>query len=205
MSIDLQIQKRNGTGKKIARKLRHEQLIPGIIYGDNKEPMLVAIGEKELLMSCYSLSFFGHIIDVKLDGKAEKVLPRDISFDVVTGMPLHVDFQRIAKGAKIKINVPVEFENEDKSPGMKKGGVVNFVVHTLECLCPADSIPEKILIDMSGKDLGYSFTLDQVDLPAGVEPSHPDRDHIIATIVAPRTGAAEESTSTEAESEAAAS
>lgn len=193
MSINLNITVREKTGKKAARKLRHENLVPGIIYGDNKEPTLVQIGEKELLASCYTLAFLGHLIDVKIGSETQKVLPRDVSFDVVTGMPIHVDFQRIAKGAKLKINVPVEFENEEKSPGMKKGGVVNFVVHSLECLCPVEAIPEKIVIDMSGKELGHSFTLDHVKLPAGTEAVNPERDHIIATIVAPRTGASEES------------
>ena len=206
MTISLNIAIREGSGKKAARKLRHEGFIPGIVYGDDKEPVLISIGEKELLASCYSLAFLGHILDVKLGSVNEKILPREIVFHPVTDRPMHVDFQRISKNSKIKVHIAVEFENEDKSPGMKKGGVINFVVHQLECLCPSDSIPERIVLDLSGKEIGDNFTLDDVKLPKGVEPTNPERDHVLAAIAGARVAKADdtESSSEEATEETAA-
>lgn len=192
--MDLKIEKRELAGKKAARRLRHEGFIPGVIYGDMKEPVLVSVGEKELMAACYSSSFFSHIIDVTIGSTTEKILPRDISFDTVTDCPIHVDFQRISKNAKVRVSIAVEFANEEKSPGMKKGGVINFVVHQLECLCSPESIPEKLVLDLSGKEIGDSFTLDQIQLPNGVSAAHPERDHTIATLVSSRVSGSESST-----------
>jgi large subunit ribosomal protein L25 len=186
MSSNLKIIERSAAGKREARKLRHNGFVPGIIYGDNKEPMKVAIGGKELTAECYSLSFLGHVIDVKFGSSSEQIIPRSIDFDPVTDKPIHIDFQRISKNSKIKIHIPIEVENELKCPGIKKGGIVNFVVHQLECTCSPDSIPEKIVLDLSGKDIGESLLLESVVLPKGASAANPERDAVLATIVAAR-------------------
>ncbi|MDR0640278.1 MAG: 50S ribosomal protein L25/general stress protein Ctc [Holosporales bacterium] len=200
MSSSLKIAKRETSGKKAARRMRHNGLVPGIIYGDSKEPTLVEIGEKELKIECQSAAFFGHTIELRLGSVLEKFIPKKVDFHPVTDAPIHVDFQRISKGEKIKVSIPVEFINDDKSPGMKKGGVINCIVHRLECYCSPDSIPEKISLDLSGREIGSSFILAEIELPEEVVPVNAERDAVIATIVGARTGAtddASESTETD--------
>lgn len=205
MASNIKISERVVSGKREVRKLRHEGLVPGIIYGDNQEPTKVSVGEKELMAECYTLAFFNRIIDVTIGKKKDKVLPRSISFDPVTDRPLHIDFQRISKDAKIKISIPVETINEDKCPGLKKGGIINFVVHQLECLCSPENIPEKILLDLSGKEIGESFLLDNTNLPEGVVAANAERDAVLATIVGTKAGGDDEGTSSTAASTEAAS
>ena len=169
--------------------------MPGVIYGDEKAPVLVSVGEKELIAECYASAFLGHVIEAKIGAKLEKFLPKQIEFDPVTDRPVHIDFLRISKNSKVKVSIAIEFVNEDKSPGIKKGGIVNVVVHKLECLCSPDAIPEKLTIDLSGKDIGDGFMLDKLDLPKGVTPVNAERDAVIATIVSSRM--TEEETTTE--------
>lgn len=183
MASNLIVTARDVSGKSAMRKLRHEGLVPGVIYGDNKEPILVSVGEKELLAECYTLAFLGHVIEAKIGSKNEKFLPKEIEFDPVTDRPIHVDFLRISKNSKVKISIAIEFVNEDKSPGLKKGGIINTVVHRLECFCSPESIPEKILIDLNGKDIGATFLLENMELPEGVSPVNAERDAVIATLV----------------------
>lgn len=196
MASNLVVTERSASGKKVARKLRYEGFVPGIIYGDKKTPVLVSVGEKELIAECYSSAFLGHVIEAKIGTKLEKFLPKQIEFDPVTDRPVHVDFLRVSKNSRVKVSIAIEFVNEDKSPGIKKGGVVNVVVHKLECFCSPDSIPEKLTIDLSGKDIGDGFMLDMLDLPKGVTPVNAERDAVIATIVA--TKMVEEETVAEA-------
>lgn len=186
MASNLVVSERTATGKKAIRKLRHEGFVPGVIYGDNKEPVLVSVQEKELLAECYTLAFLGHIIEAKIASKTEKFLPKEIDFDPVTDRPVHIDFLRVSKNSKVKVSIAVEFINEDKCPGIKKGGVINIVVHRLECLCSPDSIPEKIIVDLTDKDLGESFLLENLDLPNGIVPVNRERDAVIATLVESR-------------------
>ena len=200
MTSNIKIFERTTSGKREVRKLRHEGFVPGIIYGDNKEPTKVSVGEKELLAECYTLAFFGHIIEVNLGKTKEKILPRAISFDPVTDKPLHIDFQRVSKDAKIKISVPVETINEEKCPGIKKGGIINFVVHQLECFCSPDNIPEKILLDLSGKEIGESFLLENTILPEGVFAVNAERDAVLATLVGAKVGGDKDETSAESSS-----
>lgn len=197
MASSLIITKREVSGKREMRKLRHEGLVPGVIYGDNQEPTLVAVGEKELIAECYSLAFLGHVIEAKLGSKTEKFLPKEIEFHPVTEMPIHIDFQRISKDSKVKVSIAVEFINEDKSPGIKKGGVINFVVHRLECFCSPESIPEKIVLDLAGKEIGESFVLENMKLPEGVVPVNAERDAVLATLVGSRVSSSNNNTSSE--------
>ncbi len=195
MASNLVVTARSANGKKAARKLRHDGYVPGVIYGDEKAPVLVSVGEKELIAECYASAFLGHVIEAKIGTKLEKFLPKQIEFDPVTDRPIHVDFLRVSKNSKVKVNIAIEFVNEDKSPGIKKGGIVNVVVHKLECLCSPDAIPEKLTIDLSGKDIGDGFMLSNLALPKGVTPVNAERDAVIATIVSARM--TEEETSTE--------
>lgn len=186
MASNLVVSERTATGKKAIRKLRQEGFVPGVIYGANKEPVLVSVQEKELLAECYTLAFLGHIIEAKIGSKTEKFLPKEIDFDPVTDRPVHIDFLRVSKNSKVKVSIAVEFINEDKCPGIKKGGVINIVVHRLECLCSPDSIPEKIIVDLTDKDLGESFLLENLDLPNDIVPVNRERDAVIATLVESR-------------------
>lgn len=202
MTSSLIISARDVSGKRAIRKLRHEGYIPGIIYGDNKEPVLVSVKEKELLAECYTLAFLGHVIEAKIGNKTEKFLPKEIEFDPVTDRPVHIDFLRVSKNSKVKISVAIEFANEDKCPGIKKGGVINIVVHRLECFCSPEAIPERLVVDLTDKDMGHSFLLKDLNLPEGVSPANPERDAVIATLVGSRISAddseSSEGTSTEA-------
>ena len=183
MSSNLVVMDRGESGKKSVRKLRYEGYVPGVIYGDGKAPVLVSVREKELLAECYSSAFLGHVIEANINGKSEKFLPKQVEFDPISDRPMHVDFLRISENSKVKVSIAIEFINEDKSPGIKKGGVVNVVVHKLECFCSPESIPEKLTIDLSGKDIGEGFTIDKMKLPEGVVPVNAERDAVIATIV----------------------
>ncbi|MDR0942274.1 MAG: 50S ribosomal protein L25/general stress protein Ctc [Holosporales bacterium] len=203
MTSNLKIIKRDVFGKRETRKLRKDGFVPGVIYGADAEPVLVAVGEKELIAECYSSSFLGHIIDAKIGNKAEKFLPKEITFHPVTDKPIHIDFQRISADSKVKIGIAVEFVNEDKSPGLKKGGVINVIIHKLECLCSPTAIPEKIIVDVADKDIGYSFLLEDIKLPRGISPAFPERDAVLATIVGATSSEADEKTATgEEEAEA---
>ncbi|GHT89390.1 50S ribosomal protein L25 [Alphaproteobacteria bacterium] len=201
MASELRISERLGSGKREARRLRHNGFVPGIIYGTEKEPLKVAVGEKELLSECYSSAFMGHVINTKIGSCNEKILPRSVDFDPVTDRPVHVDFLRVSKDSKVKIHIPIEVINADKCAGLKKGGLVNFVVHQLECLCSPDAIPDKLVLDVARKEIGESFALDSLKLPAGVSAAHPERDAVIATLVGAKVSDdADKTASTEGQS-----
>ena len=194
MASSIIVTERSASGKKSARKLRHEGFIPGVIYGDNKAPVLVSVGEKELVAECYTSAFLGHVIEAKIGSVTEKFLPKEIEFDPVTDRPVHIDFLRVSKNSKVKVSIAIEFINEDKSPGIKKGGLINVVVHKLECFCSPESIPEKLIIDLAGKDIGDGFLLENMELPEGVSPVNAERDAVIATIVGSKLMTEEEDT-----------
>jgi large subunit ribosomal protein L25 len=192
MGSVLRIAKRGASGSRVSKKLRHEGLVPGVVYGCGEDPVLVEVGEKELKSECESAAFFSRVIEAALGNGTEMFLPKKVDFHPVSDRPIHIDFQRVSKDSKVKVQVPIEFENDDRSPGIKKGGVVNVVVHKLECNCSPYSIPERIVLDLTGKEIGDSFTLADIKLPDGVSPLHSDKDSVIATIVGAR---AEESES----------
>ncbi|MDR1609732.1 MAG: 50S ribosomal protein L25/general stress protein Ctc [Holosporales bacterium] len=201
MALGLKIVTRSASGKRETRKLRHDGFVPGIIYGGNAAPRLVAVNAKELSLECGDPAFLGHVIDAEIDTERERFLPKEIVLHPVTGYPVHVDFQRVSKDSRVKIGIIVEFANELKSPGLKKGGIINVVVHKLECLCSPVSIPPVITIDVAGKDIGDSLLLADIELPDGVVAAHPERDAIIATIVGARVSAADTTTSDETSEE----
>ena len=191
---------RNSTGKGSARAARRAGRIPAIIFGDKKETISIDIEEREYKKLMNQSGIFNRLLELSVDGKSNLVLTRDIQFHPVTENPLHVDFLRIGKGSNINVSVPVSFINEELSPGLKTGGVLNTVRFELELMCPADSIPEKIEINLEGLVVGDSIKISSVNLPDGVSSTITDRDFTIATIAAP-TVMSEVSTEETAETE----
>ena len=191
---------RNSTGKGSARAARRAGRIPAIIFGDKKETISIDIEEREYKKIMNQSGIFSRLLDLSVDGKSNLVLTRDIQFHPVSENPLHVDFLRIGKGSNINVSVPVSFVNEELSPGLKTGGVLNTVRFELELMCPADSIPEKIEINLEGLVVGDSIKISSVNLPDGVSSTITDRDFTIATIAAP-TVMSEVSTEEAAETE----
>jgi len=199
---ELKAQARSGVGKGAARALRREGLIPAVIYGDKKAPLPIAISYNEAMKSIYAGGFLSHVITVDIDGEKHRVIPRDYQLDVVSDKALHVDFLRIGKGSKINVQVPVHFVNELESPGIKRGGVLNIVHHTLDLTVDADNIPEEIVIDLTGLDVGQSIHISSIKLPAGASDHSHETDLTIATIVAPSGLRAEEAGAAEGEAKA---
>lgn len=184
---------RDRVGKGAARELRRQGLIPAVIYGDKKPPLAISISYKEAMLAIYGGGFLSHVIDIDVDGEAHKVIPRDYQLDPVRDFALHVDFLRIGKGSRITVDVAVHFANQDQCPGLKRGGVLNVVRHTVEVSCPADAIPEELVLDLSEAQVGDSLHISAVALPEGVKPTITDRDFTIATIAAPSSFRSEES------------
>ena len=191
-AIELKAQARSGVGKGAARALRREGLIPAVIYGDKKPPLAISISYNEAMKAIYAGGFLSHIISVDVDGEKHRVIPRDYQLDPVKDKALHVDFLRIGKGAKINVQVPVHFANEEASPGIKRGGVLNVVHHTLDLTVDADNIPEEVVIDLTGLDVGQTIHISSIKLPAGASDHSHEADLTIATIVAPSGLRAEE-------------
>jgi len=184
-SSTLKAEARERVGKGSARALRREGKIPAVIYGDKQAPLAITVSAKEIYYRIYNGGFSTTVLDIDVDGKTYHVLPKEYQLDKVKDTPLHVDFLRVGKNSVVTVNVPVHFENEEQSPGLKRGGVLNVVRHEVEVHCPAEAIPEAIVVDLTGTDLGDSIHISAVKLPKGVEPTITDRDFTIATIAAP--------------------
>lgn len=183
--LTLSAELRERAGKGASRALRNEGRVPAVIYGSNKEPVAIHLEEKALVKALMTGHFFNSMIAVDVDGKAQNTVAKDVAFHPVTDRPLHVDFFRVAKNATIAVEVPVHFTNEDASPGLKRGGVLNIVRHEVELSVEASHIPESIEIDLAGYDVGDSIHISAVKLPKGATPTITDRDFTVATIVAP--------------------
>ena len=172
-------------GKGASRALRREGRVPAVVYGGKDEVLAVHVEEKELRRQLGTGHFFNSVVDVEIDGKKVRTLPKDVAFHPVSDRPLHVDFLRLAADAKVHVNVPVHFVNQEASPGLKRGGVLNVVRHELDLVCDPTLIPEDINIDVTGLEVGDSIHISHVNLPAGSASAITDRDFTIATIVAP--------------------
>jgi large subunit ribosomal protein L25 len=183
--LTLPAEARERAGKGASRALRRAGRVPAVIYGGNEEPQSIHVEEKELVRQLGTGHFANSIVMIELGGKSFRTLPKDVAFHPVNDRPLHVDFLRLSKDAKVEVLVPVIFTNEDASPGLKKGGVLNVVRHELDLICVADKIPSEIEIDVTGREVGDSIHISHVKLPAGAESAITDRDFTIATIVAP--------------------
>jgi large subunit ribosomal protein L25 len=178
-------QPRDRAGKGVARATRREGRVPAVIYGGKEPPVLVALELKDLARRAHSAAFFNHLIELDVGGKKHRVLPRDVQFHPLNDNPIHVDFLRVAVDATIEVAVPVEFINQDASPGLKRGGVLNIVRHEIDLICPVAAIPDHITVDMTGLDVGESVHISQVKLPPNVTSSITDRDFTIASVAAP--------------------
>lgn len=176
---------RDQVGKGSARAARREGLVPAVIYGDKKEPLPINLVQRELTKLLSKPGFFSQLIDIDLSGKKHRVLARDLQQHPVTDVATHVDFLRVSATSEITVEIPVEFLNEDASPGIKRGGVLNVVRYTVEMACRADNIPANLQVDLTGLDIGDSVHISAVTLPDGVRPTIDDRDFTIATIAAP--------------------
>ena len=172
-------------GKGASRALRREGRVPAVVYGGKEEILAIHVEEKELRRQLGTGHFFNSVVDVELGGKKVRALPKDVAFHPVSERPLHVDFLRLAADATVTVDVPVQFINEEASPGLKRGGVLNIVRHELELVCDATRIPAEIAIDVTGLDVGDSIHISHVKLPEGSLSAITDRDFTIATIVAP--------------------
>ena len=174
---------RDQAGKGAARAIRREGRIPAIIYGDKSDPQQISLDDKELWMQVRKGQFLNTIYMLDVNGKSERVIPRDIQMHPVRDVPIHVDFLRLGKGAKVTVEVPVQFLNEEDSPGLKRGGVMNVVRHTIELRCVAEAIPERLDADLAGLDIGDSLHVSSITFPEGVELTISDRDFTVVTIV----------------------
>ena len=184
-TLTLPAEARERAGKGASRALRREGRTPAVIYGGKEEPTMIHVEQKELVRQLGTGHFMNSIVNIEIGGKTVRTLPKDVAFHPVTDRPTHVDFLRLTGDSKVEVSVPVVFVNEEASPGLKKGGVLNIVRHELELVCASDSIPEEIQIDVTGRDVGESIHISDVTLPKGVKSAITDRDFTIATLVAP--------------------
>lgn len=192
--------KRDGAGKGIARAVRRENRVPAVIYGDKKEPVIISLSARDVKVEYHKGQMFTKLCDLDVDGNKHLVLVRDVQTHPVTDNVMHIDFLRVTPKTKIAVDVPVQFINEDKSPGMDQKGILNVVRYTVELLCAATNIPDIIEVNLEGKEHGDSINVSDANLPEGTKPVISDRDFTIATLLAPRkvdetaseTGEAEE-------------
>ena len=184
-TLHLPAETRERAGKGASRALRREGRTPAVIYGGNQDPIAIHVEEKELRRQLGTGHFFNSIVELTVGGETVRTLPKDVAFHPVSERPLHADFLRVSAHATVEVSVPVIFVNEAKSPGLKKGGVLNIVRHELDLVCDADAIPDDVSVDVSGADIGDSIHISSVALPAGSRSAITDRDFTIATIVAP--------------------
>ena len=176
---------RNNKTKGQLNSIRSSGNVPAIIYGGNDQNQKISISKKLLKTLIEKENFFSNIISLNVEGKPQNVLPREIKYHILTDEPTHVDFLRVLPGVKIKIEVPVNFINHEKSPGLKRGGVLNIVRRKVELKCPSEKIPESLTLDLDGIDIGESFKISSVKLDAEVVPTIQGRDFVIATLAAP--------------------
>jgi large subunit ribosomal protein L25 len=172
------------TGAEINR-LRSDGFIPAILYGGEENNISLSLKKLSLQGLIGTDTFLSKVVDLDIDGKAEKALPKDISYDPVSDEPIHIDFMRIIKGTKLILEIPVKFINSEKSPGLKKGGVLNIVRRKVKLKCPAENIPNEIIVDLDNTEINTSLKISTVKLPENVIPTITDRDFVIATVVAP--------------------
>ncbi|MDA9562382.1 50S ribosomal protein L25/general stress protein Ctc [Candidatus Pelagibacter bacterium] len=183
--ISLDATVRDNTTKGQLSAIRDGGNVPAIIYGGKGENEKISISKKILKATIEKENFLSNIISISVNGKNQNVLPREVVYDVLTDEPIHVDFLRVVPGVKIRIEVPVEFINHEKSPGLKRGGVLNIVRRKVELKCPSEKIPEKLTLDLDGVDIGESFKISSVKLESDVVPTIQGRDFVIATLAAP--------------------
>lgn len=189
---ELKAEVRDGLGKGAARAVRRQGKIPAVIYGDKKPPIPISLDAKELTMRLHAGGFLTQIVRIDVGGETITVIPKDFQLDPVKDFPIHVDFLRVSRGAVLTVDVPVHFQNHEAAPGIKRGGALNIVRHTIELLVPADNIPQEIVVDLTGLEIGDSVHISNVALPEGAKPTITDRDFTIATVTGAGGAAADE-------------
>ncbi|MEC7150435.1 MAG: 50S ribosomal protein L25/general stress protein Ctc [Pseudomonadota bacterium] len=182
---NLKATKRDNLSTGSNNKLRANGLIPAILYGGKDPNKNISVSKKEISNIINSETFLSKVLEIEVDGKKEKVIPRDVAYHVISEEPIHIDFMRIVSGKKIVLDIPVKFINHPDSPGLKRGGVLNIVRRKVELRCPAENIPDEIIVDLSGTDIGTSIKISSVKLPENVIPTITDRDFVVATVAAP--------------------
>jgi large subunit ribosomal protein L25 len=205
-AVTIAAQPRERAGKGAARATRRAGRVPAVIYGEKQPPQLIDLDPKELTLQIQKAgqSFFTRVFDVQLNGSTIRTLPRDVQLHPVTDQPEHVDFMRVGADTRIRVSIPVEFANKDKSPGLKRGGVLNVVRHSIEVYCTVDHIPQIITVDLDGLDIGDSVHISRVKLPEGVTPTITTRDFTVAAVAAPSVFKSPEEEAAEAAAKAAA-
>ena len=183
--INLKAIKRESLSSGSNNKLRAQGLIPAVLYGGKNPNLNISVSKKDVSTLIGSETFLSKVLEISLDGKKEKVIPRDVAYHVVSDEPIHIDFMRIVSGKKIVLEIPVKFINHPDSPGLKRGGVLNIVRRKVELRCPAENIPDEIVVDLTGTDIGTSIKISSVKLPESVSPTITDRDFVVATVAAP--------------------
>ncbi len=177
--------KRDNLSSGSNSKLRASGFIPAILYGGKDPNENISVNKKDLSNIINSDTFLSKVLELEVDGKKVKVIPRDVAYNVVSEEPIHIDFMRIVSGKKIILEIPVKFINHPESPGLKRGGVLNIVRRKVELKCPAENIPDEIIVDLTGSDIGTSIKISSVKLPESVIPTITDRDFVVATVAAP--------------------
>ena len=203
----LEVTIRNTKTKGEINSLRINGSIPAIVYGGAEANQKISLNTKKIKLLIQKENFLSNIISINIDGKTENVLPREVMYNVITDEPIHVDLLRIIKGAKIILEIPVKFINHEKSPGLKRGGVLNIVRRKVELKCPTEKIPTELVVDLENVDIGESFKISSIKLPENVTPTIQGRDFVVATLAAPTVikepeKPAEEETTEETEGEA---
>ena len=182
---NLEANQRSKTTKGSNNILRKQGMVPAVLYGGEEKNELISISKKHLKTLMDQENFLSNVLKIKINDKEINVLPREVSFDVVTDEPIHVDFLRMVSGRKIILEIPVRFKNNDMSPGLKRGGVLNIVRRKVELKCPTESIPNELVVDLEGLDIGASIKISAIKLPENVSPTITGRDFVIATVAAP--------------------
>jgi large subunit ribosomal protein L25 len=198
-TITFEAESRLGGGKGPARALRRAGRVPAIIYGERKDQQMVSLEARALRRQLTNPRFFSTLCSLEVGGDTIRVLPREVQLHPVSDDPIHADFVRVSAGTTITVEVQVVFLNEDISPGLKRGGVLNVVRREIEVICPADSIPGQLELDLAKADIGDSLHISQMSLPEGVQPTITDRDFTVATISAPTVSVDEEAAEGEEE------
>ncbi len=197
--IVLNVEKREKIGSGGARATRNSGLIPGVLYGGKRGSIPIEINAKDVELAIRSGKFLSHMVELNHQGEKQPVIPRAIQFHPVTDKPIHVDLYRVEENAEIAIDVVVHFKNHEASPGLKRGGALNVVRHTIKLKCKANKIPEEIVIDLTGRDIGDSIHISSIQLPDGARPVIRDRDFTVATIVGRKAETEETTTAAPAE------
>jgi large subunit ribosomal protein L25 len=182
--ITLRAEPRPRTGKGATRATRRAGRVPAIVYGDGEEPVAISLEPRETARMLARPGLFATLVDITVDGAALRTLPRDVQYHPVSDAPLHVDFMRVGAGAQVTVTVPVAFINHDRSIGLRRGGILNIVRHGIEMVCSVDNIPERLVVDLDGLDIGDSIHSGAVTMPEGARPVIQERDFTIASIAA---------------------